>query len=196
MKSDGTTEWDVFISYASEDRAEVAKPLARHLQDEGLRVWYDQLELKMGDSLRGKIDEGLARCRFGVVILSESFFCKHFTVRELQGLTQREVDGSTVILPVWHRITAERVRQLSPPLGDRVAAETSLGIAAVAKRILGAVSCRDLGAPETEDAYAPIVFASIGKRPSAQLEEFAPGKLSTALEDFAPGRLSSSLKDW
>lgn len=176
MKSEKTAEWDVFISYASEDREEVAELLARHLQNEGLRVWYDQLELRVGDSLRGKIDEGLARCRFGVVILSESFFCKHFALRELQGLTQREVDGSTVILPVWHKVTARHIREFSPPLADRVAAETSSGIPAVARRIVEAVSGREVGEPAAKD-YPPVAFASIGRRTSADLEELAPGRL-------------------
>ena len=45
-------EWDVFISYASEDRAAVATPLAVGLRDAGVSVWLDENELKLGDSLR------------------------------------------------------------------------------------------------------------------------------------------------
>ena len=51
--------WDVFISHASEDKEEVARPLARALQEEGYCVWLDDNELSLGDSLRLKIDEGL-----------------------------------------------------------------------------------------------------------------------------------------
>ena len=71
-------ELDVFVYYASEDREAVVGPLAAMLSELGLRVWYDQMELRVGDSLRRKIDDGLTRCRFGVVILSESFFGKHY----------------------------------------------------------------------------------------------------------------------
>lgn len=42
--------WDVFISYASEDRDAVAAPLAQSLEELGLRVWFDRSELKVGDS--------------------------------------------------------------------------------------------------------------------------------------------------
>ena len=41
-------EYDVFISHASEDKDEVVRPLASALIDEGLTVWYDEFELKIG----------------------------------------------------------------------------------------------------------------------------------------------------
>jgi len=53
--------WDVFICHASEDKDDVAVPLARTLEDAGLLVWLDKHEIKLGDSLREKIDEGLPR---------------------------------------------------------------------------------------------------------------------------------------
>ena len=65
-------DWEVFISHASEDKDTVARPLANHLAALGVKVWFDKSELRLGDSLRTKIDAGLARSRFGVVILSPS----------------------------------------------------------------------------------------------------------------------------
>lgn len=65
--------YDVFISHASEDKDEVVRPLATALKNLGLRVWYDEFELKIGDSLRRKIDQGLSRSRFGVVVISRDF---------------------------------------------------------------------------------------------------------------------------
>jgi hypothetical protein len=52
--------WDAFVSYASEDRAKVARPLVEALRALGLRIWFDQTELRVGDSLRERIDAGLA----------------------------------------------------------------------------------------------------------------------------------------
>jgi hypothetical protein len=69
-------EYDVFISHASEDKDEVVRPLANALKAGGLNVWFDEFELKIGDSLRRKIDKGLANSRFGVVVLSRPFFGK------------------------------------------------------------------------------------------------------------------------
>jgi len=127
---------DVFLSYASEQREVVAQPLAELFVALGLSVWYDQSQIKVGDSLRQKIDEGLTACRYGVVILSKAFLHKHHTRRELDGLAQREVAGEKVILPIWYDVTDEEVRSFSPPLADRLAARWSEGVAAVALKIL------------------------------------------------------------
>lgn len=127
---------DVFISYASEDRETVARPLALALADLGLSVWYDEFQLELGDSLRASIDSGLAQSRFGVVVLSDSFFQKHYPQRELNGLAQREVEGDKVILPIWKDVQASDVRRFSPPLADRLAANWSDGLDRVAFAIL------------------------------------------------------------
>ena len=133
-------EWDVFVSYASEDRESVARPLATILRDFGLRVWYDEMELRVGDNLRRKIDAGLKRCRFGVVILSASFFGKHYPESELSGLDQREQDGGKVILPVWHDVDVAAVRRHSPRLADRVALKWQDGIESVAAGLLEVIA--------------------------------------------------------
>lgn len=54
-------EYDAFICHASEDKESFVRPLAKELRKKGLRVWYDEFTLKLGDSLRRSIDRGLAR---------------------------------------------------------------------------------------------------------------------------------------
>ncbi len=46
--------YDVFICHATEDKKEIARPLAENLDLLGLNVWYDEFELRIGDSLRRK----------------------------------------------------------------------------------------------------------------------------------------------
>lgn len=118
-------EYDVFISHASEDKDEVVRPLANALKSGGLKVWYDEFELKIGDSLRRKIDKGLAKSRFGVVVLSKSFFQKGWTNYELDGIVTRAVTGEQVILPIWHNITKSEVIDYSPSLADKLARNTA-----------------------------------------------------------------------
>ena len=79
-------EYDVFVSHASEDKKAVARPLAELLVRFGVRVWYDEDTLEIGDSLSESIDTGLASSRFGVVVLSRNFFSKPWARRELTGL--------------------------------------------------------------------------------------------------------------
>lgn len=121
---DGRT-FDVFISHASEDKAEVVRPLATALKGAGLSVWYDEFELKIGDSLRRKIDKGLASSRFGVVVLSKAFFGRGWPEYELDGLVTRAVSGEQILLPVWHNVSKREVIGYSPSLADRLARSTA-----------------------------------------------------------------------
>ena len=131
--------WDVFISHASEDKEPFAKPLALALQEKGLRVWFDTFTLSLGDSLRRSIDRGLAQARYGIVVLSQAFFQKHWPQLELDGLVARESAGSKVILPIWHGIDEHGVRQHSPTLADRLAVSSSRGIEHVVEQIMAAI---------------------------------------------------------
>ena len=117
-------EYDVFISHASEDKDEVVRPLANALRNEGLRVWYDEFELKIGDSLRRKIDKGLANSKFGIVVLSKDFIKKGWTNYELDGIITKAVSGEQVILPIWHNISKKEVIDFSPSLADKLARNT------------------------------------------------------------------------
>lgn len=117
-------ECDFFISHASEDKEAVAQPLADALIARGARVWFDKYSMTVGDSLRQSIDEGLAHSRFGIVILSEIYFKKFWTGKELNGLFAKQEDGK-VILPVWHNISKDVVKKYSPMLADMLALKTS-----------------------------------------------------------------------
>lgn len=117
--------YDVFISHASEDKDEVVRPLALALKSEGLTVWYDEFEMKIGDSLRRKIDKGLANSRFGIVVLSKDFIRKGWTNYELDGIITKSVSDEQVLLPIWHNLTKKEVIDYSPSLADKLARNTS-----------------------------------------------------------------------
>src|SRR5713226_5191162 len=140
--------WDVFISHASEDKDAVAVPLAQILKRAGLRVWLDRQELRIGDSLHEKIDEGLANSMYGIVIISPNFLAKRFPRKELDGLFARE-DASEhkVILPVWHQLDKATLAKYSPILADRLAGNTANGIPFVATEIIDVVTDPGSGAP-------------------------------------------------
>lgn len=135
-RKENPDEWDVFISHASEDKNAIARPLAEALKAQGLRVWYDEFSLTVGDSLRKRIDQGLSNSHFGIVILSRNFFEKHWPEQELNGLATREIDGQKVILPIWHGVVFHDVRQFSPMLADRLAVSTDKGLEYVIQELL------------------------------------------------------------
>ena len=123
--ADDEKGYDVFISHASEDKEDVARPLAEALRSNGLNVWYDEFELKIGDSLRRKIDKGIANSNFGVIVISRDFISKGWTNYELDGLITRAVNNEQVMLPIWHNVTKREVLNYSPSLADKLARSTT-----------------------------------------------------------------------
>jgi len=130
------SEYDAFISHASEDKDEFVRPLAHHLKTAGVRTWYDEHELRIGDSLRESIDRGLGHSNYGIVVLSPHFFAKRWPQRELNGLSARENHGRKVILPVWFNLSFEDVEKAAPMLADRIAARSQDGIDTVVQRLV------------------------------------------------------------
>ena len=121
----GGETYDIFISHASEDKDVFVRPLANALINEGLDVWFDEMTLRIGDSLRQKIDKGLASSKVGLVVLSPSFIDKGWTNYELDGIVTKAVSGEQVLLPIWHNITKQQVVDFSPSLADKVARSTA-----------------------------------------------------------------------
>lgn len=145
-------EYDVFISHASEDKEEFVEPLAAELKKSGLSVWYDRFVLKLGDSLRARIDEGLRESRYGVVVLSPAFFEKRWPQAELDALfTRQAAEEEKVLLPVWHNMRACDVAKESPLLASIYAAHSGKGLLGVVGDILE-VAKPDLGRYAKDDS--------------------------------------------
>ena len=126
FESNTEEEYDVFVSHATEDKESFSDEFVRILQEEyGLKVWYDAVSIKWGDSIRTEIDKGLKKSKFGVVILSRSYISKYWTNYELEGLFQRESNGGKLILPIWHNITKQEVQNFSPSLAGKMAMSTA-----------------------------------------------------------------------
>jgi hypothetical protein len=131
--------YDIFICHASEDKNAFVRALAKNLVQAGLRVWYDEFSLKVGDSLRQAIDKGLRESRYGVVVLSKAFFAKKWPQAELDGLFEKETLNKKVIIPVWYGVVHEEVKEAYPILAGRVAALGNEGLNRVVERILDVI---------------------------------------------------------
>ena len=116
--------YDVFISHASEDKKEFVAPLVEQLQDAGITVWYDALELQWGKSLREQIDNGIKRSKFAILVLSKHFFEKQWPRRELDGILAKETVSGNAPLPIWYNVTQEDVYEFSPTLSGLYAIST------------------------------------------------------------------------
>jgi hypothetical protein len=129
--------YDVFVSYATEDGADVARPLATELERRGFRVWIDQAELRIGASLMDTIEDALSRSRFGVVVITPGFLKRRWPRRELNALaTIADAEDRKVILPIWHGVDhASLVAARAVFLADLLAANARDGIGAIADQI-------------------------------------------------------------
>jgi energy-coupling factor transporter ATP-binding protein EcfA2 len=66
-------EFDIFLSHSAKDKP-VVQALAERLCAAGLKVWYDNWEITLGDSIPGKIDYGLTNSRVLLLFMSVNAF--------------------------------------------------------------------------------------------------------------------------
>jgi len=93
--------WDVFICHATEDKQTVAKPIYEYLDSVGIHCWFDEGEILWGDSIVKKINEGLSKSRFVIVVISTSMLHKNWAIKEMRAALAIEVNkDQNRILPL------------------------------------------------------------------------------------------------
>ena len=113
---------DVFICHASEDKPTIIKPLLAALDKEGITYWYDEAEIKWGESIPDKVNEGLRVSRYVMVILSSYFLLKNWPQRELNSALNTESStGEVKVLPliVGKNEVKKQIIQKYPIINDK-----------------------------------------------------------------------------
>jgi len=113
---------DIFICHASEDKPTIIKPLLAALDKEGITYWCDEVEINWGESISGKINEGLRISRFVMVILSSYFLSKNWPQRELNSAINTESStGEIKVLPliVGGKEAKKKILQKYPIISDK-----------------------------------------------------------------------------
>ena len=106
----------------------------------GLSVWYYEFELKIGDSLRRKIDHGIANSRFGIVFFRRLLWEGLGPAPSLDGPVTMAVSGAQVLLPLWHEISKDEVMRQSPSIGRQGCLRTSdYGVEEIASEIAAVI---------------------------------------------------------
>jgi hypothetical protein len=117
-------DFDFFICHASEDKKDFVDILASRLIKENFKVWYDNFIIKWGDDLKSKIDEGLKKSKYGIVVFSKDFLKKKkWTEYELKSLFALEGEKKK-ILPIWHNVIREEILEYSPYLADKLSIDS------------------------------------------------------------------------
>jgi TIR domain len=140
-----------FICHDWRDKKDVAQPIAIGLSKMRCPVWYDEYSVKVGDSLRARVEKGLKESKKCVLILSPNFLSNTgWTKTEFDSIFTRQIlEGSNVVLPVWCGVTKEQIYDYSPSLLDRLAVRWEEGIEEVLRKL-----CRAIEPPSSN--YTPV----------------------------------------
>jgi len=114
---------DVFICHASEDKHSIVRPLTQVLSKAGISFWFDEAEIKWGDSISERVNDGLRSSKFVIVILSEAFLLKNWPQRELNSSLNIEASSGEVrVLPLLYGSaeTIQRIMNTYPILNDKL----------------------------------------------------------------------------
>lgn len=98
----------VFCSYRSTDRV-VVEAFAQRLLASGLDAWFDHWEIRPGDDIVAKMDEGLDGCDAGLIFLSEAWFDGRWAYDEYTSLAFRKVEDEIRLIPVMVEDVAARL---------------------------------------------------------------------------------------
>jgi hypothetical protein len=92
---------DVFLCHAGEDKDEFVRPLAEQLRMNAITYWLDEAEIRWGDSITRKVNEGLIKSRFFIPFFTPAFYQRNFPETELYSTIDREIaENSTLILAI------------------------------------------------------------------------------------------------
>lgn len=119
-------EFDVFISHANKDKEDLIEELYQSLNKLGIKIFYDKESLEWGDNWKDRILNGTKKAEFAIIVISENFFDREWTERELnEFLNRQNRNGQKLILPILNNITVSQLQEKYPSIADIQAIDSS-----------------------------------------------------------------------
>lgn len=100
-----------FLCYASENRT-LARRIATSLHKNGVETFFDEWEVGAGDSIRAKIDQGLADCTHFIALLTPESIAKPWVSAEMDAAFVQKVEGTSKFIPLRFGLSHKEL----PPL--------------------------------------------------------------------------------
>lgn len=112
-------KYDVFISHANKDKEDFVEELYQAINKLGINIFYDKDVIDWGDNLKNVILDGTKKSEFAVIVISENFFDREWTEKELaEFLSRQNRNGQKLILPILHNITLTQLQERYPLVAD------------------------------------------------------------------------------
>lgn len=112
-------QYDVFISHASKDKNVYVDSLNAAVRKLGLNIFYDTDVLSWGDNWKQVIIDGTKSSEFAIIVISNNFFDREWTERELgEFLSLQNEKHQKIVLPLLYGISLDRLKEHYPELGD------------------------------------------------------------------------------
>lgn len=93
--------------------------LNNSLEKLGIKIFYDKKSLEWGDNWKNRILEGTKKAEFAIIVISDNFFDREWTEKELnEFLNRQNRNGQKLILPIVHSITNEDLRKKYPSIAE------------------------------------------------------------------------------
>lgn len=109
---------DVFLCHAWDDRQKAAKELNDLLEERGVRVWFSEKDIGLGEPFMRSIDKGLANSRVGIVLVTPAML----STLPKGGVADKELSvllAGERLVPIVHQTTYDALREVSPLLASR-----------------------------------------------------------------------------
>lgn len=110
-------EYDVFISHSNTDKIEYVDGLVKAIKRLDIRIFYDKEVISWGDNWKDVIMEGISKSEFAIIVISNNFFDREWTEKELnEFLRMQNSSKQKIILPLLHNIDYEKLKSKYPAL--------------------------------------------------------------------------------
>lgn len=103
---------NIFISFSGTAREEFAIKFLNFYKQYGLKCWYDQHELFLGDELKQSIiQKGIETANYSILIINKTYLNRNWPCQEaIKLFEQLEIKKDSVIFPILLDITKEDVK--------------------------------------------------------------------------------------
>ncbi len=158
----GAADFEIFISHASEDRAEVARPIYEACERIGLKAFLDEEHIAWGENFTKKINTALGAARVVLTVISGHSVSKEWPLAEVNAALSMEISGAKIVVPL---IVGKPDLTLLPLLSGKNYLMWSGDPGAVAGKLRDVVERRKKKPEAARPARGGSSVPTTGKRP-------------------------------